>query len=315
VLKVVYFGNYSAYGLAPLPVLMAHAQVVGVVEGGYVAAHGGEALLRGPLAPLRRRLLRHSPYLVGQAHGLPTAYWTKARVPEVEALLRRLQPDLAVVASFPGLIPERILGIPRLGFVNIHPSALPAHRGPDPVSWIFLEGLHESAMTLHRLDAGEDTGDILAQEPVAIPEGGTPARFIEDAMAACLRMLPGVLQGLEAGTLQGRPQAHLPCPQRGRRLKADEDPYRLAEWSLDRCARALQLLGDVRPAVLAMGPSRRLDWRFVAAEPGPTGLPVDSLQRDARGWFIVHPEGRLRVAPVSDWKGRLKHRLIKLILG
>ena len=315
-LDVVYFGNYSAYGLAPLPVLQRHARVVGVVEGGYVATHGGEARFRGLLGPLRRRLLRHSPYLHARAAGLPATFWTKDRVDEVEARLRAWKPDLAVVASFPGLLPERILSIPRLGFVNIHPSALPLHRGPDPVSWIYLEGHTESAMTLHRLDAGEDTGDILAQAPLAIPPDMTPARFLQVAMGACLELLPGVLEGLERGTLQGRPQAHLPCPQRGRRLKAGEDPYRLETWSLDHSARALHLLGDVRPAALTTGAAARHAWRFLGTEAGPAGeLPAGALGKDDRGWFLAHREGKLRVAPVSDWKGALKGRLLKLILG
>ncbi len=315
-LDVAYFGNYSAYGLAPLPVLLRHARVVGVVEGGYVATHGAEARFRGLLGPLRRRLLRHSPYLHAQAQGIPATFWTKARVDEVEAQLRAWKPDVAVVASFPGLLPERILKIPRLGFVNIHPSALPLHRGPDPVSWIYLEGHAESAMTLHRLDAGEDTGDILAQAPIQIPPDMTPARFLQVAMAECLRMLPDVLSGLEAGTQPSRPQAHLPCPQRGRRLKAGEDPYRLDQWSLDRSARALHLLGDLRPAALAQGAAAQQVWRFLGAEPGPSGdLPPGALGRDAHGWYLSHREGKLRVAQVHDWKGALKGRVLRLILG
>lgn len=314
-LDVVYFGNYSAFGLAPLPALQKHARVVGVVEAGYVAARGGEACFRGPLGALRRRLFRHSPYLRARAQGIPATFWTKARVDEVEACLRAWKPDLAVVASFPGLLPERILSIPRLGFVNIHPSALPLHRGPDPVSWIYLEGHAESAMTLHRLDAGEDTGDILAQVPIAIPADMGPARFLQVAMDACLEKLPGILAGLEEGTLVGHPQAHLPCPQRGRRLKKGEDPYRFAEWSLDRCARALHLLGEVRPAALTEGGAARKAWRATGAEAGPTGLPTGTLQKDDRGWFLVHPEGKLRVTPVSDWKGALKGRILKRILG
>jgi methionyl-tRNA formyltransferase len=314
-LKVAYFGSCSSHGLTLLPLLLSHSEVVAVVEDGDLDCGDDEADFSGPIGFLRRKLLRNSPYLFAQAKGIRAGFWNEARSEEIGKLLEETRPDLALVSSFPRMLPNHLLTIPRLGFVNIHCSALPAYRGPDPVSWMFLDGCEEGALTIHRTDEGEDTGDIFAQEPVPIPPGFGPSDYLTAAMQTCLRMLPDVLDGLEHGTLHGRRQSHLPCPQRARRLKSGEDPYRLSEWSLDQCARALQLLPSIRPRALATGPAARLDWRLSDVERGACPQTPGSLQHDASGWYLAHSEGRLRLIRERDWKARLKRGIIRLLLG
>lgn len=125
----------------------------------------------------------------------------------VQSLIRKLKPDVACVACFPFLIPAEILAIPRHGFLNIHPSLLPAYRGPAPLFWIFRNGdLDNTGVTLHWMDEGLDTGDILSQRPLALPDGisGPEADYL--CATAGGEMLLEVLEQIASGLAPRRPQ-------------------------------------------------------------------------------------------------------------
>lgn len=90
---------------------------------------------------------------------------------ETGAVLRSYQPDAICVACFSLRIPRAVLKIPPFGCLNVHPSLLPANRGPEPLFWTFRVGLQQTGVTIHVMDEGIDTGDMLAQEVVEIPDG------------------------------------------------------------------------------------------------------------------------------------------------
>jgi methionyl-tRNA formyltransferase len=81
----------------------------------------------------------------------------------IAPLLASVEPDLVVCMGFPWKIPSDALAVPRLGWVNGHPSLLPRHRGPTPIAWAIRDGDEEIGITFHRMDAELDTGAILAQ--------------------------------------------------------------------------------------------------------------------------------------------------------
>ena len=99
--------------------------------------------------------------------------WEVSRMsdPETVSTLADYQPDIICVACFSLRIARSILDIPRLGSLNVHPSLLPAHRGPVPLFWAFRQGLKQTGVTIHLMDEGMDTGDILAQAIIEIPNG------------------------------------------------------------------------------------------------------------------------------------------------
>jgi methionyl-tRNA formyltransferase len=91
--------------------------------------------------------------------------------PETINVFVGYQPDVICVACFSKRIPRAILNIPRFGCLNVHPSLLPANRGPEPLFWTFREGSQLTGVTIHLMDEGMDTGPILAQEVVDVPDG------------------------------------------------------------------------------------------------------------------------------------------------
>jgi len=88
-------------------------------------------------------------------------------------LIRELRPDLIVSFTFPYRIPPEITAIPRYGAVNLHPTVLPAYRGPNVARPIY-EGFGEIGATLHWTEAEYDTGRILSQHAAPLPEVATP---------------------------------------------------------------------------------------------------------------------------------------------
>ncbi len=82
--------------------------------------------------------------------------------------IRSINPDIIISAYYRKIFPKELIEIPRLGIVNIHPSLLPYYRGPVPTAWAILNNESEFGITIHKVDTGIDTGDILVQSKYEI---------------------------------------------------------------------------------------------------------------------------------------------------
>ncbi len=111
--------------------------------------------------------------VTAMAHELPVWQPEKARSPETLERLRELAPDLIVVVAYGQLLPQALLEIPRRGCLNIHTSLLPRWRGAAPIQWAMATGDAQTGVTLMRMDAGLDTGPILATRTTEIRDDDT----------------------------------------------------------------------------------------------------------------------------------------------
>lgn len=93
--------------------------------------------------------------------------------------LKKLAPDLIIVAAYGKILPKSVLKIPGFGCVNVHTSLLPKFRGPSPVQNALLCGEEETGATIMLMDEGMDTGDMLAQQSVAIEPNDTYPALME----------------------------------------------------------------------------------------------------------------------------------------
>jgi methionyl-tRNA formyltransferase len=128
-----------------------------------------------------------------------------ARRSSIAPLLRSVKPDLVVCLGFPWKIPPDALAVPRLGWVNGHPSLLPRHRGPIPIAWAIRAGEEEIGITFHRMDAELDTGPILAQRAYPLGEPEEPDPFYEKFGQVVGMTLLEALERLATGD-EGDPQ-------------------------------------------------------------------------------------------------------------
>jgi methionyl-tRNA formyltransferase len=101
--------------------------------------------------------------------------------PEGVAALRSLAPDLLVVAAYGQILSKEVLGIPTQGAINVHGSLLPKYRGAAPIAHAILNGETETGVTIIRMSAGLDAGDMLAK--AATPIGDETAGELEAKLA------------------------------------------------------------------------------------------------------------------------------------
>ena len=88
------------------------------------------------------------------AADIPVRQPVKIRLPEVEQELRGFAPDAIAIIAYGQIIPARLLGIPRLGWINLHASLLPKYRGAAPINWAIANGESVTGNTSMRIDAG-----------------------------------------------------------------------------------------------------------------------------------------------------------------
>jgi len=95
--------------------------------------------------------------------------------PRFVEVLRRLEPDLFISMYFGRLFSPDLLQVPKLGCINMHPSLLPKYRGQGPSTWPIVHGDKETGQTIHWLDEGIDSGDIIGQRAIPVDPGDTSA--------------------------------------------------------------------------------------------------------------------------------------------
>jgi len=117
-----------------------------------------------------------------------------------------LQADVAVVAAYGLLLPQRILNAPRFGCINVHVSLLPRWRGASPVQHALLAGDHESGVTIIQMDKEMDAGPILLQQSLPILEDATGTQLYGVLFEMGGAMIPQVLDSLMKGQLKSTPQ-------------------------------------------------------------------------------------------------------------
>jgi methionyl-tRNA formyltransferase len=164
-------------------------------------------------------------------------------------LLRTHAPDLAICTGFPWLIPQDAIDVPRLGIVNGHPSMLPRYRGPFPIAWAVRNGETEIGMTYHLMDAGFDTGNVLAQTSMPLGDDESEETLFKRFPAVVSELLPIVFERLAAGD-RGDPQ------DGGEYQSMFEEGY----WSIDPSQPAADVHRQVRawsfipPIAAGLGP-------------------------------------------------------------
>src|SRR5271154_5749665 len=125
----------------------------------------GAAVVTQPDKPKGRELkLQFSPVkILAEKLKLPILQPAKARDEKFISELRGLKPDLIVVVAYGQILPQTILDLPKFGCLNVHTSLLPKYRGASPIQSAILNGETETGVTIMKMDAGLDTGEIISQ--------------------------------------------------------------------------------------------------------------------------------------------------------
>ena len=193
----------------------------------------------------RGRQIRFSPVKqVAENAGIPIYQPSTLRTPETQQELRKLAPDLMIVVAYGLLLPQAVLDIPRLGCVNVHASLLPRWRGAAPIQRAIQAGDIETGVTLMQMEAGLDTGPILAQSHLPIGNSMNAAQ------------LHDTLSILGAETLE----KHLPALLNKHLIPRAQD---------ERLACYAEKLSKQEAQLDWHKPAQQLEWQVRAFNPWP----------------------------------------------
>jgi methionyl-tRNA formyltransferase len=170
--------------------------------------HEVAAVVTRPDAPAGRgRALRPSPVRVlAEEHGLEVLTPRHPREDDFQLRLREIAPDCCPVVAYGALVPRTALDIPRLGWVNLHFSLLPAWRGAAPVQHAVMAGDEVTGASTFLLEEGLDTGPVFGVVTETIRPADTAGALLDRLSVAGAGLLVATLDALEDGTVTGRPQ-------------------------------------------------------------------------------------------------------------
>src|SRR5579875_1484246 len=212
--RVLFFGMTGNFSAPPLFALLEHGIEVSAViipalrsgPGQPPIQHREQKNKARSMLPMLHSLVPASILEIAFERRIPVWEVSRLAHPEAVALLKDYQPDAICVACFSQRISEPILRIPRFGALNVHPSLLPANRGPEPLFWTFRLGQARTGVTIHLMNERLDSGDILAQEAIDVPEGISYAEL--EGLCAELggRLLAQTVEDLSKGRAVRRAQ-------------------------------------------------------------------------------------------------------------
>jgi methionyl-tRNA formyltransferase len=287
---VIFFGMRGTFSLLPLVALLEagiDVRAVVVPADASTPAERLPAVRQGPGIQARMRLPVVRPYLertiasIAWEHGIPVVEVGRLSDTRTIATLAAYRPDVIAVACFNQKLPPAILALPPLGCLNVHPSLLPANRGPEPLFWTFRRGEAMTGVTVHLMDEELDAGDIIFQESLAVPDGITGDELERRAAALGGELLVRAIRALADGTATRTPQqaeraSMYPYP-------APEDfvvtPDRSARWAFNFLRGAAHWRG---PLAIQVGEQRfpvaaALDYAPDATLPAPFIQSGDEL--------------------------------------
>ncbi|MBU4451087.1 MAG: hypothetical protein KKE35_07330 [Actinobacteria bacterium] len=138
--------------------------------------------------------------------GIPMLAPENARDHVFARELASFKPDVIVVCGYQFYIPDEILKIPPLGIINFHSSLLPRHAGMHPVFWTIWYGDKKTGMTVHFMDEGIDTGDIIFKTEVDVKLGDTVELLYDRIFDSSIPLVGKLLNDLDNGVLAREPQ-------------------------------------------------------------------------------------------------------------
>lgn len=299
-MKILFWGT-PEFALPPLRALIGEAfDVVGVVTQPDKAVGRSRSTLEPP--PVKR---------VAIDEGIPVFQPDKPRGDEFIAQISALEPDLSVVVAYGHILSQQVIGLPRLGTINIHASLLPKLRGAGPIQASILQGDAETGVTIMRMVKALDAGASILQVRTPIPDdetfGELQMRLAEMGAFALIEALALLAIGKATETPQDDAAATY-AP------KIDRTMTRV-DWSSPArvVARTIRAF-DPRPGAFAQAKGNDVKL-FGARVSSRTGAPGEVLAIDDRGMTVacadaaveianVQPAGKRRIAPVEWLRGR-----------
>lgn len=191
-MRVVFFG-FQTWGRRTLQALLDLDQDVPLVVTHPASTQSYKAIWSDSVEELARE------------HDIPVHLTDRIDAETID-LVKRSEPDVNVVNSWYTKWPAELYDLPPHGTLNFHDSMLPRGTGFSPVLWALISGETHTGLTVHRMDEGLDTGDVLVQRSLPIGTTDTGTELVLRTMDLIPEVLRDALEALESGTPVWRPQ-------------------------------------------------------------------------------------------------------------
>ncbi len=156
-MRIIFMGT-PEFAVPSLQALIESAEVVCVVTQPDKPKGRGHKLQPPPVK------------IFAEKNNIPVLQPPKLKPPEVIVQLESFHADLIVVTAYGKILPQAILDLPKFGCINVHASLLPRYRGAAPIEWSIINGEKFTGVTIMQMNAGLDTGDMLASKRVEISD-------------------------------------------------------------------------------------------------------------------------------------------------
>ena len=189
-LRIVFCGT-PAFAVPSLQQLIAEQdfEIVGVVTQPDRPRGRGQKLNGSPVKD------------AATAAGIPAYQPEKIKSDEAHRYFQRLAPDAVVIIAYGQIISQRLIDIPRLGWINLHASLLPKYRGAAPINWAIANGEKLTGLTTMLIDAGLDTGPMLLKYQTGIGADETAPELAAQLAEAGALLLVETLRKLDRGEI------------------------------------------------------------------------------------------------------------------
>lgn len=283
-MRVIYFGT-PAFAVPSLAALMAAHEVVAVVTQPDRPRGRGHKVTHNPVKAL------------AVAHNIPVLQPARLRDPQWLGDVAALRADIGVVAAYGRLLPQALLDLPRLGFINVHASLLPRWRGAAPVHRAVIGGDTLTGVTIMRVVLALDAGPMLSAASIPIANNDT-SHTLELRLASLgADLLIETMSQLVAGTAVETPQDESLVTY-AIRLERHESQIAWAHPApvIDRQIRGLQPW----PLAAAIVEGKRVAFlqSSVADAPPHAPPPGTVLSASAAGLVVACDPGAVRITEV-----------------
>ncbi len=227
------------------------------------------------------------------ARGLEVRQPTTLRTEAEAAALRTLAPEAMIVIAYGLILPPPILAIPTFGCINVHASLLPRWRGAAPIQRAIEAGDTVTGITIMQMDAGLDTGPMLACAETPIAATDTGASLHDRLSESGGRLLVETLARLARGDVVPLPQDATQATYAAK-LKKNEA---LLDWQADAAllARRVRAFNPWPVARTILDDQMLRIWQAQAEDPGTRGVPGTVLTADSDGVRVQCGAGVLRI--------------------
>lgn len=305
-MKIVFFTTGGPFGLRALECLARDHEVLAVVQ-------------PDDPAPFWKRVARIPARWVGLRHRDVVDDWRRGTaIPSIAAargegggLADKLallgRPDLICIVTFPWLLSPEILAVARHGVVNLHPSYLPRHRGPNPLFWTYYHSDRTGGVSVHMADRRADAGPILAQERIDIPRGWSSGDLYLAMSRAGAHILHSAVESIERGTARPVDQADSLSTQ-APRLEPGRPMIDFTSWDVERTWHFLAGLNPWYKEPLTTPTGRLVRYGAVVAfVRGPSQGRTGHVRPTPNGWALTCRDGEVHLGPRSTLPTRVRH--------